>query len=444
MAENAEDFHGLPILASTNPPGQYSPTVNNHPKQPQQHHYSCTTQELSPAMTSEQTSDSSGYYSPTKASSPQRVETFVPADVPDSSQIVDKNSEQVQHGDTGHSQQEMTLGDQRQSQQYCPEELQQRVKGMWPSEGVKSEDCDACGVDQTPASDAGATSCSSLRSNPLRNGSDYGSKVSPPRSWGDLSQNLLQGCPLPSFHSSTHSLDHQSLYYQDRLGLALPVNDINSHITSGRYETGIGNIRRSFETADTDYLNFATTTTPFQGYQATADGVPTSTLSPCSTSLAFAYEAPQTMRPDREDTVPLSDWGIDQDLDIEYREDLWCPEDSLGGSPPSIEPLGGKVDEPYAQLIYKAFLSRPNRSMTLQEIYKWFRENTDKAKSEGKGWQNSIRHNLSMNLVLVSQICCNSKMQSSRDGLTFTSHVGLHQAQLQGSHPRPKRRQPLI
>jgi hypothetical protein len=60
---------------------------------------------------------------------------------------------------------------------------------------------------------------------------------------------------------------------------------------------------------------------------------------------------------------------------------------------------GPRVDEPYAQLIYKAFMSRDRHAMTLQEIYQWFRENTDKAKAENKGWQNSIRHNLSMNKV---------------------------------------------
>ncbi|KAI1371795.1 hypothetical protein F4677DRAFT_281508 [Hypoxylon crocopeplum] len=63
---------------------------------------------------------------------------------------------------------------------------------------------------------------------------------------------------------------------------------------------------------------------------------------------------------------------------------------------------GGKADEPYAQLIHKAFLSRENHAMSLQELYQWFRENTDKdAKCDpttaAKGWQNSIRHNLSMN-----------------------------------------------
>ncbi|KAH0489186.1 hypothetical protein TgHK011_009627 [Trichoderma gracile] len=56
-----------------------------------------------------------------------------------------------------------------------------------------------------------------------------------------------------------------------------------------------------------------------------------------------------------------------------------------------------KTDEPYAKLIYRALMSRPDYTMTLQELYQWFRDNTTKAKNEKGGWQNSIRHNLSMN-----------------------------------------------
>ncbi|PQE29922.1 forkhead domain-containing protein [Rutstroemia sp. NJR-2017a WRK4] len=55
------------------------------------------------------------------------------------------------------------------------------------------------------------------------------------------------------------------------------------------------------------------------------------------------------------------------------------------------------TDGPYAKLIYRALMSAPNHSMVLQEIYRWFRENTSKGSSESKGWMNSIRHNLSMN-----------------------------------------------
>lgn len=60
-------------------------------------------------------------------------------------------------------------------------------------------------------------------------------------------------------------------------------------------------------------------------------------------------------------------------------------------------------EQPYAQLIYRALLDAPENTMVLRDIYDWFRRYTDKAsQSETKGWQNSIRHNLSMNGVSLS------------------------------------------
>ena len=57
-------------------------------------------------------------------------------------------------------------------------------------------------------------------------------------------------------------------------------------------------------------------------------------------------------------------------------------------------------DTPYAQLIYQALMSVDNHQMILKDIYKWIAENTDKAADpEFTGWQNSVRHNLSMNHV---------------------------------------------
>ncbi|KAL0935618.1 forkhead domain-containing protein [Colletotrichum truncatum] len=59
-------------------------------------------------------------------------------------------------------------------------------------------------------------------------------------------------------------------------------------------------------------------------------------------------------------------------------------------------------DEPYAQLIWKALKAQESRSMTLQQLYQWFLDNTDKPeKAGGLGWHNSIRHNLSMNHAFV-------------------------------------------
>lgn len=65
-----------------------------------------------------------------------------------------------------------------------------------------------------------------------------------------------------------------------------------------------------------------------------------------------------------------------------------------------IEEDGSSSLEPYAQLIYRALKSVAGHAMVLKEIYEWFEKNTDKAKDPfSKGWQNSIRHNLSMNGV---------------------------------------------
>ena len=57
-------------------------------------------------------------------------------------------------------------------------------------------------------------------------------------------------------------------------------------------------------------------------------------------------------------------------------------------------------NEPYAKLIHRALMSAPGHRMVLKEIYDWFTRHTDKNKNPSqKGWQNSIRHNLSMNGV---------------------------------------------
>ena len=57
-------------------------------------------------------------------------------------------------------------------------------------------------------------------------------------------------------------------------------------------------------------------------------------------------------------------------------------------------------DKPYARLIYDALMQAPGHRMMLKEIYEWFQRHTTKpAESGTNGWQNSIRHNLSMNQV---------------------------------------------
>ncbi|KAI5306768.1 hypothetical protein KEM56_007215 [Ascosphaera pollenicola] len=62
-----------------------------------------------------------------------------------------------------------------------------------------------------------------------------------------------------------------------------------------------------------------------------------------------------------------------------------------------------KDNAPYAQLIYRALMSSENHMMSLQQIYEWVAKNSNKVQDRTcKGWQNSIRHNLSMNAAFES------------------------------------------
>jgi hypothetical protein len=70
-------------------------------------------------------------------------------------------------------------------------------------------------------------------------------------------------------------------------------------------------------------------------------------------------------------------------------------------------------DQPYAQLIYRALLDAPQHTMILKDIYEWFKCNTDKAAAETKGWQNSIRHNLSMNGVCIPSLPITTKLTNA-------------------------------
>lgn len=147
---------------------------------------------------------------------------------------------------------------------------------------------------------------------------------------------------------------------------------------------------------DDDFMNWPTgPTTPsfvphgtFYLYPAQMETSEAKSVTTRTTSLSPAISISSQQSPSRsldsmspaasatvaDPTSPQTSFGDNSDQDV------------------STEP-------PYSKLIYDALMSTPEKMMPLQEIYAWFEKNTSKGKDKNKGWQNSIRHNLSMNAV---------------------------------------------
>lgn len=380
MAQDAQRADGLPSVASPDASGSYSPCSDVPLKQ----EYSlCTTQASREAITDINPS-LNGSYSPTTIP-PQAHETRNSAALTTSSHDQSDGTDRPERGVSSPTPQHLGPGLHSQYEDYSPGDVPQRIQNF-PASHLT--DFDGCSPDTIPKPTADSVSTS-------RPSLVYGdsNRVDGLPSY-DLDAQTQPGLEWASWESCVRPRRGVYRGPHTASSFGLPPSTEEAQTIPFSYTAAANRPEQSYQNIRGDGLSFPPTHGTYR-HQSPADVIPMTRLSPCSNTLAMGSDAACIRR---EDTAPLSDPDIDMESDMIYNPSLYDPEDVIG-SRSSTEPAGGKSDEPYAQLIYRAFMSRPNKSMTLQEIYQWFRENTDKAKSKGKGWQNSIRHNLSMNGV---------------------------------------------
>ncbi|KAI9049149.1 hypothetical protein LZ554_006997 [Drepanopeziza brunnea f. sp. 'monogermtubi'] len=143
---------------------------------------------------------------------------------------------------------------------------------------------------------------------------------------------------------------------------------------------------------------------PFQSIAPSYDGVSRSNFS-----LAGGLYGERPVKRKLLDSAPIHESRpfkhvkSEQSQSQESEESLEPEELPAPDSFPPLHDDGNKPHHSYAQLIGMSILRATNRRLTLAQIYKWISDTYSFYNAQETGWQNSIRHNLSLNKAFIKQ-----------------------------------------
>ncbi|CAD0085172.1 unnamed protein product [Aureobasidium vineae] len=229
--------------------------------------------------------------------------------------------------------------------------------------------------------------------------------------------SITPHCRSDSIHASEYPLQQQNSECDSEFFAPAHVNDVYQS-TQAMPNYWVGDLPQFTETS-MPFALLPTQTTP--GNYA-SQCIPSASLPPAAFSkepllidqfsnndlTAFDNTNPTSFF--HSQVLPLSDVpALDYDNvsdENAYGRRQWTDSpmpdeiDSLAGSGETDDSLEN-TDPCYAELLRQALMEKKDdHTMLLKDLYEWVRTHSSKAQDpSNKGWQNSVRHNLSMNAV---------------------------------------------
>jgi hypothetical protein len=234
--------------------------------------------------------------------------------------------------------------------------------------------------------------------------------------------SVSQLCRSDSINPSEYLLQNQSSGCESAFFTPASVNDLyqNTQIMSNYW---ISDLPRCTET----HMPFALLSNQTMPGSYTSQCIPSASLPPAafskeplsidqySSNAVPAFDDTSRSSLSHNHVLPVSDVpALDYDSNPDgstYDRRQWTDSpvpdeiDSLAGSGETDDSLDNS-DPCYAELLRQALMEKKDdHTMLLKDLYEWVRTHSSKAQDpSNKGWQNSVRHNLSMNAVSISDM----------------------------------------